>query len=164
MNGSMNYSNRRKAEFLDMPIGTAMNRLRKMARLRLLQRLGEDTCYRCGEKITSADNLSLDHKQDWLGRDSELFWDLDNIAFSHQLCNSLGADHSVGAHERGMASADKTRKIGPPGTSWCSGCQQFLPESDFVRNPSGRNGKHWYCKQCTKKQREKRHRGNGEAE
>ncbi len=80
----MNNASRRKAEFLGMPIGTAMNRLRKMALLRLLQRLGEDRCYRCGKKIESIDNLSIDHIKDWLGQDLALFWDLDNVTFSHR--------------------------------------------------------------------------------
>ena len=152
----MNNSNRHKSESLGMPISTAMNRLRKLMLFHLAQRLGQDHCYRCGNKIESADDLGIDHKENWLKKGPELFWDLENVTFSHQLCNSLGADHSAGAHERGMASADKTRKVGPPGTSWCSGCQQFLPEADFVRNPSGRNGWHWYCKRCTKKQRDAR--------
>jgi hypothetical protein len=146
----MNNSNRRKKEFLGMPIGTASNRLRKMVLLRLLKRLDEDICFRCGKRIISSEDLSVEHKEDWLGNDPSLFWNLDNVAFSHRLCNSLAADHGVGAHERGMATANKTRKVGPPGTSWCSGCQQFLPLGNFHLNPSGRNGVHWYCRQCVK--------------
>ncbi len=154
----MNSASRRKAEFLGMPIGTASNRLRKMVLFQLAQRLGLDHCYRCGELIESAENLSIDHMEDWLGQDPTLFWDLDNVAFSHRKCNSMASDHGASAHERGMASAEKTRKVGPPGTSWCSGCQQFLAESDFVKNPSGRKGLHWYCKSCTKKQRQSRNK------
>ncbi len=151
----MNNANRRKADSLGMPIGTAMNRLRKMLLFRLLQEAGEDTCYRCGKQIESVDDLSIDHKENWLGKDSALFWDLDNVTVSHRLCNSLGANHSIGAHERGMASAAKTRKVGSPGTSWCSGCQQFLPESEFNKHRSGRNGLDWYCRSCDKKRRRK---------
>jgi hypothetical protein len=154
----VNNASRHKAQFLGMPIGTASHRLRKMVLLQLLQRLGQDRCYRCGERIETPENLSIDHKEDWLGQDPALFWDLSNVTFSHLRCNSLAADHRVGAHERGTATASKTRKVGPPGTSWCSGCQQFLPESEFVRNPSGRNGCHWYCKSCDKKRRQ--HKGH----
>jgi hypothetical protein len=155
----MNNASRRKQEFLGMPIGTAIHRLRKMVLLHLLQRLGEDICFRCDKQIAIPEDLSIEHKQDWLGIDPRLFWNLDNLAFSHRRCNSLAADHSVGARERGIATAQKTRKIGPVGTSWCSGCQQFLPLSDYHLNPSGRNGVHWYCRHCVKKRRGRKSSG-----
>lgn len=149
----MSDSNRRNAEKLGMPVGTAMNRLRKMVLFSLIQRVGEDTCYRCGKKIETVDDLTVEHKIGWSGKDTEVFWDLENIAFSHMLCNSLGADHHAGARERGLATAAKTRKTGPAGTSWCSTCQQFLPESEFPRNRSGRNGLNRSCRECEKKRK-----------
>ena len=64
-------------------------RLRKQIMFRLMQKCGEDICYQCGEKIESIDTLSIEHKIPWL--DSEdpagLFFDLDNLAFSHMSCN-----------------------------------------------------------------------------
>jgi hypothetical protein len=47
----------------------------------LLQRHGENICFRCGDKIESAAELSIEHKQPWLDVSAELFWDLSNIAF-----------------------------------------------------------------------------------
>jgi hypothetical protein len=77
-------------EQLGMPHGTASARLRKAILLYLLQQLGEDFCYRCGGQIETPEELSIEHKKDWQGVDPALFWDLDNIAFSHRLCNRPG--------------------------------------------------------------------------
>lgn len=149
----MSINNSRNKELLGMPVGTAQNRLRKMILFQLIQRVGEDTCYRCGRRIETVDDLTIEHKESWSGKDPNLFWDLENVAYSHHLCNSLGSDHSVGARERGLATAAKTRKVGSPGTSWCSTCQQFLPESEFPKNRSGRNGLNWSCRECEKKRK-----------
>ena len=83
----MRSSQQRKSEFLGIPAGTAFARLRKVVLFNLLQKFGEDKCFRCQEKIAQADDLSIDHKQPWEGISIELFWELDNIAFSHLSCN-----------------------------------------------------------------------------
>ena len=77
-----------KNNFLGMSFGTAQNRLRKLVLFNLLKRHNENVCYRCGEEIETAEKLSLEHKEAWLNVSIELFWDLDNIAFSHLRCNS----------------------------------------------------------------------------
>ena len=77
----------KKAKQLGMPFGTACNRLRKELLFKLAKLCGLDTCGRCGERIEKADDLSIDHKIDWLDTDPDLFWDLDNIQFSHKTCN-----------------------------------------------------------------------------
>lgn len=100
-----------KAAQLGMPFGTANARLRKAILFRLLQRLGEDTCFRCDEKIENLDELSIEHKAPWLYVNVELFWDLDNIAFSHLRCN-------IGA------AGKPTRITCPQGQQWCTGCKQ----------------------------------------
>jgi hypothetical protein len=45
-------------------------------------------CFRCGRELTR-ETFSLDHKIDWLDSPDPvgLFFDLDNIAFSHLSCN-----------------------------------------------------------------------------
>lgn len=83
----MNTS-QREATQLGMPYGTAMNRLRKELLFSLLQRLGEDVCYRCGKRILLIRELSIEHKEAWLDVNPELFWDIDNVTFSHLGCNS----------------------------------------------------------------------------
>lgn len=81
-------SNNKKTEQLGMPFGTASARLKKMILFNFLQRLGEDICYRCNKKIEQVEDLSIEHKKSWLNVSSDLFWDLNNIAFSHLVCNS----------------------------------------------------------------------------
>lgn len=85
----MGSSNARKAEILGMPFGTATNRLRRAIIFRLLKKLGEDKCFQCGTAIEQLVDLSIEHKMPWAG-DAAMFWDLENIAFSHLKCN-IGA-------------------------------------------------------------------------
>lgn len=80
-------ANEEKSRQLGMPFGTASARLRKIVLFDLLCRLNEDHCYRCQGQIESVDDLSIEHKEPWLRKDNKLFWDLDNIAFSHLSCN-----------------------------------------------------------------------------
>jgi len=77
-----------KSKQLGIPFGTATNRLRKLVLFGLLKKYKENYCYRCGGEIVSSDELSMEHKKAWLHIDSKLFWDLDNIAFSHLNCNT----------------------------------------------------------------------------
>ena len=83
----MGNSNRIKTTHLGMPHGTAQNKLRKLIIFHLIQRLHEDVCFKCGNRIEIVEELSIEYKVPWLYADTELFWDLDNIAFSHRKCN-----------------------------------------------------------------------------
>lgn len=80
-----------KSRQLGMPLGTAQGRLRKIVLFSLLARVGENICYRCKNLIESSDELSMEHRQPWLHVSVDLFWDIDNIAFSHHSCNSGSA-------------------------------------------------------------------------
>lgn len=86
----MSKHNKKKATQLGMPYGTACNRLRKQVLFRLLQQQEKDHCYRCGDAIVHIDQLSMEHKIPWLNSEDPkgLFWDLDNISFSHLSCNA----------------------------------------------------------------------------
>ena len=72
-----------------MKFGTANHILRKSILFNLVKRLRLDRCYRCGKKILTEKELSIDHKVDWLNSNNptELFFSLRNIAFSHLTCN-----------------------------------------------------------------------------
>lgn len=133
-------SSKRKSEFLGMPFGTATARLKKMILFSLLQKFQIDSCYVCNEKIDRIQDLTIEHILPWEGRDVSLFWDLNNIAFSHIRCNI--------PHVRPIP---KNRKEGPVGTSWCKSCQQFLANDQFTCNTSRWNGKSPTCKTCVKK-------------
>lgn len=131
-------SNQRKDATLGMPHGTAINRLRKNILFHLLVRLKENICFKCGIQIETVAELSIEHKLPWEGKSVELFWDLNNIAFSHLRCNR---PHTY------LGGVTK-RLIGPQGTAWCNGHKQFLPIDRFYKKESHWNGLQVNCKQC----------------
>jgi hypothetical protein len=136
-----NISKRRAAQ-LGMPLGTAANRLRKALLFKYIQRAEEDICWRCGQIINSADTLSIDHVVRWFNSEDPvgLFFDLENVRFSHCGCNSGAGPHSK-----------LQRKVGPEGTAWCSNCQDFLPVDSFHKQSNRWNGLKDYCKECRRK-------------
>lgn len=73
---------------LGMNPSTATSRITKDLLFKFAIQLGY-TCFRCGKDLNRED-FSIDHKISWL--DSEdpvgLFFDLNNIAFSHHGCNA----------------------------------------------------------------------------
>lgn len=85
----MSKSNKERARQLGMSHGSACNKLRKQIMFRMMQKCGEDICFQCGEKIESVDTLSVEHKIPWMNSNDPvgLFFDTDNIAFSHLSCN-----------------------------------------------------------------------------
>lgn len=105
-------SNEKKTKQLGMPVGTASNQLRKNLLFAMAQKLGENYCFQCGAEIESAEHLSIEHKIPYLDSENpkELFFSLDNIAFSHLKCN-------VGA-------ARQTKTLKHPSTkSYAKGCR-----------------------------------------
>ena len=74
-------------KFLGMDKGTAMHRLKKTIMFELVKKAGMDRCYRCRLLITNVSELSVEHMKSWLWKDVKLFWDINNIAFSHLACN-----------------------------------------------------------------------------
>lgn len=79
----------KKNEQLGMNYSTASNRLRKDILWHYVVKCGDDICHQCGKKIEDQSELSIEHKKPWLDSNNpvELFFDLDNIAFSHLSCN-----------------------------------------------------------------------------
>lgn len=55
----------------------------------LAKKCNMDTCFRCGKRIDSIDDFTIDHKESWLLGDdpAQLFYSIENIAFSHAKCN-----------------------------------------------------------------------------
>lgn len=134
----MSNNNKKKAEQLGMPLGTASGRLKKQLLFKYVQLAGDDHCYACSDRIESVDDFTVEHIIPWLDSDPELFWDLDNVAFSHKACNI--------PHR--FQDGTKLRKIGPEGTAWCSVHEEFLPIEEFWSNKSRWNGLHSTCKTC----------------
>ncbi len=71
----------------------ASRKLKKLLLFRCLETLDMLVCFRCGVRITLAEELSVDHKIPWRSADDPVavFFDLGNIAFSHLNCNSRAA-------------------------------------------------------------------------
>jgi hypothetical protein len=71
---------------------TASATLKKMIMFDLIKRLELNYCFQCGCEIKIVSELSIEHKIPWLDSEKplELFFDLNNIAFSHLKCN-IGA-------------------------------------------------------------------------
>lgn len=92
-----------KTEKLGVPYGTACNRLRRSIMFHLAQQCGRLRCIRCSEPIKTVKEFTIDHIQAWLKSESpiELFFDINNIGFSHTKCNQDARDKSTsGAHWR----------------------------------------------------------------
>jgi len=143
-------NNRRKSEFLGMPHGTANNRLRKLILFDLLVRHDENVCFKCGEHIVTAEELSIEHKQPWEGRSVELFWDLGNIAFSHLRCN------------RPESFNPANKIVCPAGTNWCGDCKAFIPVEKFHASPNKRLGLQNYCIEHVRQRRLAREKIKGD--
>ena len=81
---------KKKSTQLGMAISTARSQLLGKLLFRELTATSDCKCYRCGKNIETAEELSIDHKQPWLNQNNsvELFFDLDNVAYSHRKCNS----------------------------------------------------------------------------
>ena len=131
-------SNQRKDATLGMPHGTAQGKLRKSILFHLLVKLKEDVCFKCGKQIEIVGDLSIEHKLPWEGRDAELFWDLNNIAFSHLRCNRPDKPHNLGGWNRIER---------PAGQNWCRLHKSFLPVENFSKDSSEFNGLRTICKE-----------------
>lgn len=131
---------------LGMSAGTANHRLRVQIMFMLVVKAGLDECHVCGERIESAGLLSIEHKKPWEGRDATLFWDLDNIAFSHRRCNVT----------QNLNGGGLNKKVGPDGTAWCTEHKDFLPLALFNIARGRRLGVEGYCKICMSKVRKSR--------
>ncbi len=118
----MKNNNIKKTEQLGMPFGTASHRLRKTILFSLVKKLKENYCFQCGAEIENEEQLSIEHKVPYL--DSEdpknLFFDLDNIAFSHLNCN-------IGAAKRAEHSHPSAKSYEVDGCR-CDGCKTIQKE------------------------------------
>lgn len=72
---------------LGEPLSTAKNKLNKKIMFFFIKKYYPD-CYRCGAEMTS-ENWTYENKIPWLYSEDPLgyFFDLENIAFSHEKCN-----------------------------------------------------------------------------
>ena len=85
---------RNKSEVLGMPISKASHRLNRDLIYSMGVKLGLMDCYRCGCPI-SREEFTVEHKIAWMDSDNPqaTFFDLENVAFSHQRCNAGVTSH-----------------------------------------------------------------------
>jgi len=124
-----------------MNCSTTASKLRKMLLFKYVKLAGHDICYRCGEKIESIDDFSVEHKKPWFYEDPNLFWDLNNVAFSHMRCNR---PHKQRGGNKGSTDQRKTYK----NKLWCNRCKKFLSKNKFSDNKYTWSGKQKWCKNC----------------
>jgi hypothetical protein len=146
------FSNKKKNKQLEMPFGTAQNILKKAIMFQLIQKLNIDYCYQCGNKIESVNDLSIEHKVPWLDSDNpkELFFDLNNIAFSHLRCNT-GAVRKEYLSEVGRKLAKSNIIPCPKGYARCYKCKETKLISEFNKDKNKKRGIQSYCRKCQNK-------------
>lgn len=100
-----------KEEQLGMNPSTARAKLHKALLWKYIEKSGEDHCCKCGEKMT-LDDYSIEHVTPWLHDDNavDLFFNLDNISFSHLKCNISSARRKRKYNTPEEALAAKYRK------------------------------------------------------
>ena len=98
-----------------MDPSTASNRLKKNLLFEFAKRLDMHWCYQCGAEIEDCDKFTVEHKTPWLHSEDPkgLFFDIDNIAFSHKSCNYRAA----------RVSKEKGGKPCPSTTAYRYGCR-----------------------------------------
>lgn len=100
--------NTKKTEQLGQSHGAAVHKLRKSIIFALLGMLNLNVCFQCNESINNIEDLSIEHKIPWLdSKDPQaLFFDLNNIAFSHLSCNCRAARPT---NKKYFSSEEKTQ-------------------------------------------------------
>ena len=73
---------------LGMNPSTAQQRLVKDILYKLVVDTGQNSCFKCGGEMSRA-TFSIEHKEAWMDSEEPLrkFFDLNNISFSHLICN-----------------------------------------------------------------------------
>lgn len=135
----METDNQKRARLLGEPFGTATSRLRKMLMFDMAKRLDEDKCYRCGVKIETLEEFSIEHTVSWQGNENprETFFDLSKISYSHLSCNS-----SAGGNTR------YKNDNAPNGTRWCNRGKHYQPLEIFHKDTSNKEGLSHTCNPC----------------
>lgn len=127
-------------ELLGADYGKLNHQLRSKFIFSLVQRTGRDICYRCGQKIESLDEFSIEHKESYVNKDSEtakkLYFDMNNITFSHLSCNCA-------------ASTQGTGKFGYFGIKKVSGVPQGKGLMEYVATCRTKDMKHQRTLTCS---------------
>lgn len=92
-------------EILGMNYQTARSQLERKILWYMAKQLNKHNCFQCGFEIKDSDDMSIEHMKPWGGNegkgikpDASLFWNMDNIAFSHKICNVAGGPGGSGKY------------------------------------------------------------------
>lgn len=87
----------KKAQQLGMHPSTAGARLLKDLLWKFIVDTGANSCHHCGKSM-SREDFSIEHKTPWLDSSNpvELYFNMDNIGYSHLSCNVRAARRKVG--------------------------------------------------------------------
>ena len=131
----------KKSTVLGQNISTASSRLKKLLLYKLLVDYAINICYRCNELIEDEAELSIDHKIAWLNSATpvELFYDLDNIGFSHFRCNaraSTGPQENLSKTEcpSGHPYNEDNTKLSKSGGRSCRVCARQSNKTYMSKN------------------------------
>lgn len=130
--------------------GKARNKLHNVIMFDMALKLNLLTCFRCKLQIESVDEFSIDHKIPYLYGTSALFWDLDNIAFSHKVCNSKASRVDTDAC---IQFKESRRRRVKDGFSFCSKCKIEKEVENFGKVSAMWNGLNSICKKCRSERR-----------
>ena len=108
-NIEMNKDKRKGQVLGSASFSTANYRMQRQLLFHLLKKHGENVCFRCGGRIETYTDMTIDHKKPWL-EDSSLFWDMENIAFSHSACNSIAHQYVPWKHGYSGYAGGTSRK------------------------------------------------------
>ncbi len=88
--------NLEKETQLNMSLGKARNILVKSLMFDMAKKCNLDICFKCNQKITDIKDFTIEHKKEWLHSENpqDLYFNLNNIAFSHNICNIKSQRHS----------------------------------------------------------------------
>lgn len=153
----MNKSVIKKTKQLGINPGTARHRLVRDLVFDFICALNINRCFQCGEPMTK-DNYSIEHKIPWLDSSDPkgLYFDLNNIDYSHLKCNIGAARSNTPDQLQGYKiMANKRRKHPPKGKSWCSTCKDYLPITSFTKCKARWDGLHNECRECRSVRRTK---------
>ncbi len=91
-----------------------MGRLRELVMFALIQEAGEDTCFRCGRAIESANALAIDHEIAWLDR-GHISFGISQISLSRMRIAILGRGEPLleyGSAEARFARSEPRPRLG----------------------------------------------------
>lgn len=123
LNKTKNQNEKTKQQ-LGVNKSTAQAILLKDILWKLIQETNQTKCFVCGEEMTR-ETFSIEHKEEWLNKENakELFFDLNNISFSHLSCNISRSSKRKRSAKHGTSTMYNTYKCR------CDLCRQAANES-----------------------------------